>query len=149
MRLRAKLESTGKTTTGFEIPESFVEDLAGGRHPKVTVTVNNFTFRTSIASMGGRYLLGVSADRRKEAKIEAGQTHDIDITLDTAPRETELPDDFAAALSTNPAAQQFWNTLSHSKQSWHVHQVTSAKKPETRAARIEKSITMLGAGQAR
>jgi hypothetical protein len=149
MRFRAELESAGKTTAGFEVPESVVKHLDAGGHPKVTVTVNGFTFRTSIAKRGGRYLLGVSADRRQEAAIQAGQVLDVDVELDTAPREIDLPDDLATALAAHPQAETFWNTLSYSKQSWHVHQITSAKKAETRAARIEKSIVLLSAGRAR
>ncbi|WP_199429534.1 YdeI/OmpD-associated family protein [Qaidamihabitans albus] len=149
MRFRAELESTGRTAAGFEVPEPVVEELGGGGHPKVAVTVNGFTFRTSIAKMGGRYLLGVSAARREEAGIEAGQVLDVDVELDTAPRELDVPDDLAAALAADAKAKAFWDTLSHSKQSWHVHQVTSAKKAETRASRVEKSVAMLREGRAR
>ncbi|MBC6451432.1 YdeI/OmpD-associated family protein [Actinokineospora xionganensis] len=149
MRFRAELESTGKNTAGFEVPEEVVESLGGGGHPKVSVTVDGFTFRTSIAKMGGRFLLGVSAERRAQAGIEAGQVFDVDVELDTAPRETEVPDDLAAALAADAQAKNFWDTLTHSKQSWHVHQVTSAKKAETRAARVEKSVAMLREGRAR
>jgi hypothetical protein len=149
MRFRAELESTGGTAAGFEVPAQVVEGLGGGGHPKVSVTVDGFTFRTSIAKMGGRFLLGVSAERRARAGIEAGQVLDVEVELDTAPRETEVPDDLAAALAADAQAKKFWDTLSHSKQSWHVHQVTSAKKAETRAARVEKSIAMLREGRAR
>jgi bacteriocin resistance YdeI/OmpD-like protein/uncharacterized protein DUF1905 len=149
MRFRTELESTGKTTAGFEVPASVVEGLGGGGHPKVTVTVDGFTFRTSIAKMGGRFLLGVSGERRAQSGMTPGQAYDVDVELDTAPRETEVPEDLAAALTADAAAKKFWDTLSHSKQSWHVHQVTSAKKAETRAARVEKSVTMLREGRAR
>jgi hypothetical protein len=149
MRFRAELELAGKTAAGFEVPEEVVENLGGGGHPKVTVTVNGFTFRTSIARMGGRFLLGVSVERRAQAGIEAGQVLDVDVELDTAPREIEVPDDLAAALAADDRATKFWDTLSYSKQSWHVHQVTSAKKAETRAARVEKSVAMLRDGRAR
>jgi uncharacterized protein YdeI (YjbR/CyaY-like superfamily) len=60
-----------------------------------------------------------------------------------------VPDDLAAALAADARATKFWDTLSYSKQSWHVHQVTSAKKAETRAARVEKSVAMLRDGRAR
>ena len=149
MRFNAELESTGKTTAGFEVPEEVVEGLGGGAHPKVSVTVNGFTFRTSIARMGGRYLLGVSAERRTAAGISAGDVLDVDVDLDTAPREVEVPDDFAAALAANPKAKAFWDTLSYSNQQWHVTQATSAKTPETRTRRLQKSITLLAEGQAR
>jgi hypothetical protein len=143
MRFRAELESTGKNTAGFEVPESVVEGLGGGKHPKVSVTVNGFTFGTSIARMGGRFLLGFSAQRREEAGVAAGEVLDVDVELDTSKREVEMPDDFAAALAADPAAKAFWDTLSYSKQSWHVLQITGAKKPETRASRIAKSVGML------
>jgi hypothetical protein len=149
MRFRAELESAGKTAAGFEVPGEVVERLGGGGHPKVSVTVNGFTFRTSIAKMSGRYLLGVSAERRAAAGIEPGHVFDVDVELDTAPREVEIPDDLAAALDADAQAKKLWDTLSYSNQSWHVHQVPSAGKAETRAARIEKSVAMLHDGRAR
>ncbi|NIK55622.1 DUF1905 domain-containing protein [Kribbella shirazensis] len=90
MKFTAELLATGKNTAGFEVPEPVVEALGGGARPKVSVTVNGFTFRTSIARMGGRYLLGVSADRRAEAGVAAGDVLEIDVELDTAPRELDL-----------------------------------------------------------
>lgn len=149
MKFRAELESAGKTAAGFEVPEEIVEKLGGGGHPKVSVTVNGFTFRTSIARMGGRYLLGVSAQRRTAAGVSAGEVLDVDVELDTAPREVDVPEELATALASDAKAKEFWDTLSYSKQQWHVVQVTSAKTHETRARRIEKSIAMLRDGRAR
>lgn len=149
MRFRAELKSAGKNAAGFEVPEEVVTGLGGGGHPKVSVTVEGFTFRTSIAKMGGQFLLGMSAERRAQSGVEVGRVFDVDVELDTAPREVELPDDLATALAADPQAKEFWDTLTHSKQSWHVDQVTSAKKPETRAARVEKSVAMLHDGRAR
>lgn len=149
MRFRAELESSGKNTAGFEVPEAVVEELGGGKHPKVSVTVHGFAFRTSIARMGGRYLLGMSVDRREQAGVTAGDVLDVDVELDTAPREVEVPADLAAALAAEPDAKAFWETLSHSKKQWHTLQVTEAKKAETRAARITKSVSMLREGRAR
>jgi hypothetical protein len=115
----------------------------------VVVTVDGYTFRTSVARTGGRYLLGVTAARREEGGIAAGEVHEVELCLDTAPREIEVPDDLAAALSADQDAKDFWDGLSYSKQSWHVFQVTGAKKAETRRARIDKSVAMLAAGRAR
>jgi Bacteriocin-protection, YdeI or OmpD-Associated/Domain of unknown function (DUF1905) len=143
MRFRAELLATGKSTAGFEVPESVVEELGGGKHPKVAVTVNGYRFHTSIARMGGRYLLGVSAERRDAAGVHPGDVLDVDVVLDTQPRETAVPDDLAAALSQDPAAAAFWNTLSPSRKQWHVLQVTGAKTAETRARRVGASIVML------
>jgi hypothetical protein len=149
MKFTAELESSGRTTTGFEVPVEVVDALGGGAHPKVSVTVNGFTFRTSIARMGGRFMLGVSAERRTEAGVSAGDVLEVDVALDTAPREVDVPEELAAALAADAKAQEFWQTLSYSKQQWHVLQVTSAKTDETRNRRIEKSVGMLREGRAR
>jgi hypothetical protein len=149
MKFTAELLSTGKNTAGFEVPESVVESLGGGARPKVSVTVNGFTFRTSIARMGGRYLLGFSADRRTEAGVTAGEVLEVEVSLDTAPRELEVPEPLAAALAADARAQAFWETLSYSNRQWHVLQVTSAKTDATRERRIKKSIGVLREGRAR
>jgi hypothetical protein len=149
MRFRAELQATGATTTGFEVPEEQVAALGGGKHPKVAVTVNGYRFRTSIARMGDSYWLGVSGERRAAAGVKAGDVLDVEVELDTAPREVEMPEDLAAALAGDPAAKAFWDTLSYSKQLWHVTQVTSAKKAETRASRVAKSVAMLREQRAR
>jgi hypothetical protein len=149
MRFSGELQATGGNTTGFRIPDATVDELGGGGRPKVVVTVNGYTFRSSIARMGGEYWLGVSAERRAAAGVKGGDLLDLEIELDTGPREIEVPADLAAALDADPAAKQFWATLSYSNQRWHAEQVTGAKKPETRAARVTKSIEMLHAGRAR
>lgn len=145
----AELELAGKTAAGFVVPDEVMAKLDGGGHPKVVVTVNGFTFRTSIARMGDRFMFGVSASRRAESGVAPGEVYEVEVGLDTAPREVEVPADFATALAANRDAQEFWNGLSYSKQSWHVLQVTGAKKAETRGARIEKSVAMLAEGRAR
>jgi len=149
MKFTAELESSGKTAAGLEVPAEIVQGLGGGGHPKVSVTVNGYTFRTSIARMGGRFMLGVSAERRTAAGVSAGDVLDVDVELDTAPREVDVPEELAAALAADAKAKEFWDTLSYSKQQWHTLQVTSAKTEETRDRRIEKSIGMLREGRAR
>ena len=149
MRFRAELKSNGKTAAGFEVPDQIVDDLGGGGRPKVKVTIGGYEFRTSIARMGDRYMLGVSNERRAEAGIAAGETLDVEVELDTAERRVEIPVDLAMALAAAPEAKAFFDSLSFSKQQWHTVQVTSAKKPETRANRVATSVAMLAAGRAR
>jgi hypothetical protein len=149
MRFRAELTATGGNTAGFPVDDEVVTALGGGGRPKVVATVNGFEWRSSIAKMGGIYWLGVSAERRAAAGIAAGEVLDVDVVLDTAVREVEMPADFAAALAAEPAAQNFWESLSYSNQSWHVLQITGAKAAETRARRVEKSVAMLREGRAR
>ncbi|MEU4287397.1 YdeI/OmpD-associated family protein [Kribbella sp. NPDC026596] len=149
MKFTAELESSGKNTAGFVVPADVVEALGGGAHPKVSVTVNGYTFRTSIARMGGRFMLGFSAERRTEAGVTPGEVLDVEVELDTAPRELDVPKELTAALAADAKAKEFWDTLSYSKQQWHVLQVTTAKTDATRDRRIEKSVGMLREGKAR
>ena len=149
MKFQTMLEASGRTATGFEVPPAVVEALGAGKHPKVTVTVNGFTYRSSIALMGGRYLIGVSADRRAAAGVQAGDPLDVELALDTAVRDVEVPEDLATALAAEPDAKAFWDGLSYSNKSWHVLQVTGAKKAETRDARVVKTVAAMRERRAR
>jgi hypothetical protein len=149
MRFRGELRATGGNTTGFLVDDEVVAGLGGGGRPKVVVTIGGFSWRSSIARMGGDYWLGVSAERRAAAGIAAGDVLDVEVALDTAVREVEMPADLAAALAAEPAAQAFWDGLSYSNKSWHVLQVTGAKAAETRARRVARSVAMMLDGRAR
>jgi hypothetical protein len=149
MRIRALLEQNGKTAVGFAVPEATVLALGKGRRPPVNVTINGYTYRSTVAPMGGRYLVGVSAENRAAAGVRGGETHDIELTLDTAPREIELPADFAGALAADPEARRTFDALSPSNKGYHVTLIGSAKSDETRQRRIEKSIAALHAGKPR
>jgi hypothetical protein len=149
MKLTAELESTGGTTTGFRVPDEFVAELGGGGRPKVTATVNGHTWQTSIAKMGGEYWLGVSAANRTAAEVEAGELLDVEVVLDTAVREIEVPADLAAALAANPAAQATWDKLSFSNKRYHAEQITGAKTDATRERRVAKSVQILETGKPR
>ncbi|MCU1537485.1 MAG: hypothetical protein JWP82_1836 [Humibacillus sp.] len=136
MEFTTELAAMGGTTTGFVVPDEIVEALGGGRRPKVAATVEGYTWRTSIASMGGRFLLGASAAVRAAAGIAAGETHTVTVELDDAPRSIEVPDDLAAALAAEDGATAAWDRLSYSLQRRHAESVAAAKQPETRARRI-------------
>lgn len=143
MHLVSELTATGGTTTGIRIPDEAVAELGGGNRPKVVATVNGHTWRTSIARMGGAFWLGVSAENRTAAGLSAGDTVELDVELDSAPRTVEVPDDLAVALAGEPAAKAAFDALSYSQQRQHVLAVESAKKPETRTRRIESVIGAL------
>ena len=148
-RIRALLEQNGKTAVGFAVPEAVVLALGKGKRPPVRVTLNGYTYRSTVAPMGGRYLVGVSADNRAAAGVAGGQTHDIELELDEAPRVVALPADFAAALDAEPAARATFDRLSPSNQGYHVSLLEGAKSDETRARRLEKSIGALREGRPR
>jgi hypothetical protein len=148
-RIRALLEQNGKTAVGFAVPEDVVLALGKGKRPPVRVSINGYTYRSTVAPMGGRYLIGVSAENRAAAGVAGGETHDIELELDDAPRTVDLPADLAAALDAEPAARRTFDALSPSNQGYHVTLVTSAKTDETRQRRIEKSIAALRQGRPR
>jgi Bacteriocin-protection, YdeI or OmpD-Associated/Domain of unknown function (DUF1905) len=143
MRLRAELVSHGGNTAGFVVPEGIVETLGGGRRPKVVVTLGGHTWRSSITFMGGQFLLGVSMANRTAAGATTGETYDVDVTLDAAPRVVAVPEDLAEALDATPGARAAWDGLSYSHQRAHVEPILAAKKPETRARRITATIDLL------
>ena len=149
MRFRASLETEGKTATGINVPADVVEALGAGKRPRVKVTINGHTYRSSVAVLGGRYMLGVSAENRAAAGVEGGQDVDVDLELDTAPREVTVPPDLASALAAEPAARATFDGLSYSNKSWHVLQIEGAKSDETRQRRIAKSVGALRAGRMR
>jgi hypothetical protein len=149
MKIRALLEQNGKTAVGFAVPEDVVLALGKGKRPPVNVTLNGYTYRSTVAPMGGRYLVGVSAENRAAAGVAGGETHEIELTLDSAPREVELPADFEAALTADPAARRTFDALSPSNKGYHVSLLEGAKTDETRQRRLEKSIAALHAGKPR
>jgi len=145
MRFKATILSAGKTATGIEVPAEVVEEL-GSKRPKVRATINGYTYRSSVASMGGTFMLGVSAEVREKAQVAAGDRVDVDLELDTAPREVSLPADFAKALSKNAVAKRAFAGLSYSRQRAFVDGIGGAKKPETRQRRIDNAIESLRKG---
>lgn len=135
MRYRTTIALLGNNT-GIPVPDEVVEALGQGRKPPVVVTVRGHTYRTTVASRGGQYLLSLSAANRAAAGVSGGDEVDVDIELDTAPREVEVPTDLAAALASNPAAQAAWDRLTYSHRQRHVLAVEGAKAAETRARRV-------------
>ena len=145
MRFRATLETNGRTATGIEVPTSVVDALAAGKRPPVRVTLHEHTYRTTVARMGGRFLVPVSAEVRRAAGVTAGDQLDVGIELDDAPRTVDVPADLAAALAEAPAAAQAWEKLAYTHQKEWARSVEDAKKPETRARRIAAAVEALRA----
>ena len=149
MRFRTTILQSGKTAMGFIVPEEAVTALGAGKRPPVTVTINGYTYRNTVAVMGGDFMIGVSSEHRGPAKVSAGDEVDVDLELDTAPRVIDVPEELARALDADPAAKATWDKLSYSNKSWHTLQVTGTNNPETRARRIDKSIAALREGRIR
>ena len=147
MRFRATLESNGKTATGIQVPDEVVETLGAGRKPAVRVSIAGHTYRSTIASRGGRYLLGVSAENRERAGVAAGDELDVELELDTEPREVTVPPDLAALLDRHAEARRFYEGLSTSRRKAIVLGIEGAKTAETRQRRIEKAVAQLREGR--
>ena len=147
MKFRASIELAGKTATGIEVPAAVVAKLGSSKKPAVRVTIKGYTYRSTVATMGGRFMLPVSAEVREAAGVAARDTVDVDVELDTAPREVTVPADFSRALTRAPAAKRFFEGLSFSNKQRIVIAIESAKAPETRERRIAKSVDGLRRGQ--
>jgi antitoxin component of MazEF toxin-antitoxin module len=145
MRFESVVELGGKTATGVGIPDEVIEALGTSKRPPVTVTVNGYTYRTTAVRMGGRYFVPLAAENREAAGVQAGDDIVVDIENDTAPREVDLPADLAEAM--DDAARAAYDGLSYTHRKEWVRWVEEAKKPETRATRIERTVAGLRAGK--
>src|ERR1700674_3951858 len=137
MRFRTKILAAGKTAAGIEVPPKVVEALGSTKVPLVRVTIKDHTYRSAVAVMGGKFMIGVSNENRKAAGVEAGDTVDVDIELDTKPRELAVPDDFTKALGRDAKAKKVFEGLSNSKKQRLVLPVANGKTPETRQRNID------------
>jgi hypothetical protein len=147
MRFRTTVELGGKTATGLPVPDAVVSALGVGKRPSVQIRIGDHTYRTTVASMGGRFLVPLSAENRAAAGVAAGDQVDVDIALDTAPREVIVPADLADALAHDDEARQFFDTLAYTHRKEWVRWIEEAKKAETRRARVTKAIEALRAGK--
>lgn len=147
MRFRTTVELGGKAATGVQVPDEVVSSLGGGKRPAVLVTIEGHTYRTTVASMGGRYLLPLSAEHRASAGVAAGDDVDVDITLDTEPRKVEVPDDLSEALARDEQARHLFDALAYTHRKEWVRWVEEAKRADTRQARISKTIEALREGK--
>ena len=145
MRFRTKILPAGKTAAGIEVPAKVVAALGSSKRPPVRATINGYTYRSTVAVMGGVFMLGVSNEVRKNAGVAAGDTVDIDLELDDKPRDVELPPDFAAALGRNAKAKKFFEGLSYSKKTTLVRAL-DVKAADVRAQRIAKTVEQLKEG---
>lgn len=129
--------------TGLVVPENILEELGGGKRPLVVVSVNDYVYRSAIAKMGDKFLISLSAENRANAKVKGGDEVNLTLELDTAPREVELPSEFAAALNKNKTAKSAFDKLAPSKKKAIVVSINDAKTEETKTRRIEKAIESL------
>lgn len=142
MKFKTKILQIGNNT-GINVPPEIIEKLAAGKKPPVVVTLNKYTYRNTVAVMGGKYMISLSAENRKNADVKVGDELEITIALDTEPRTVELPPDFQKALDNNKPAKAGFEKLSPSKKKAIVVSINDAKTQETRMKRIDKAMDSL------
>jgi len=147
MRFRTTISLHGKNNAGIPVPDDVVQKLNSGKRPAVSVTLGGHTYRSSIAVMGGGNFIALNAQNRKATGVEPGDDVDVDIELDAAPREVTIPDDLKAAFKGEAAAKKFFDGMSYTNRNACVTWLESAKKAETREARVVKAIEMLNEGK--
>jgi len=147
MRFHGTVQLNGKTATGIEVPLEVVESLGPSKRPSVRVTINGHAYRSSVATMGGAFMLPVSAEQRAGAGVAAGVEVEVDLDLDTEPREVSVPPDLAEALDRDKDAGRFFAGLSYSQQRRYVLSIEEAKTAETRLRRIAAAVGRLHEGR--
>lgn len=143
MRIETTLFKMGNNT-GIELSPEVIEALGGGKRAPVVVSVNGFEYRSTVGVMGGRFLIPFSADKRAATGLAGGEAISVEVTLDTAPRTVDVPEDLAAALAAAGLRAAF-DALSPSQQKAHVTNIESAKATDTRARRVEAIVAKLRA----
>lgn len=147
------IKKTFKTTVVKEGPMCFVpvpfdpKPVFGKLRAPVRVTLNGYSYRSTIASMGRGPCIPLRRSHRVAAGLEGGETLDVTLALDTEKREVQAPADLVRALKANPPAWDRWRELSYSHQREHVEAIAEAKRPETRDRRIAGAVRMAGVRQ--
>lgn len=141
---RTTLWASGGNNVGIVVPEDVVLGFGRGKRVPVVVTIDgDHSYRNTISSMGGQYLISFSAATRAATGLGAGDEVEVTLEVDDAPRIVEVPDALAAAFSEDPAAAATWAELSYSKQRAHAESITGAKTEATRDRRLRKVLDAL------
>lgn len=130
------------TSTFIQVPLD-VRATFGRARPPVLVTVNGYTYRSTIAVYGGRSYLPVNKEHREKAGVAPGDTITVELTPDPESQQVQVPDDLRGALDDDPAVRTLFDALSYSHRREYVIWVDGAKRPETRERRIVQTVERL------
>jgi hypothetical protein len=133
--------------TGIVVPDDVVAKLGQGKKPKVVVSLKGYSYRSTVAVMGGKFMLPLAKEHRDKAGVKGGDKVEVTLEVDDAPREVEVPKDLAAALKRAGARAAF-DKLAFTHRKEHVRSIEEAKAAETRTRRIEKAVAMVLAKKA-
>lgn len=142
LSFRTTIQAYGPAAAIF-LTESQAVELSEAKQPPVLVTIGATTQRLRITRMGGPVCIGLSKAARAGLGVQIGDEVDVVIELDEAERTVEVPDDLAAALADDPAAEQAWAGLSYTRRKEIAQSLTQAKQQATRQRRLAKALAEL------
>lgn len=148
-RFKAQLQPRGPAAAVVLDDEQVAIVGEGAKRFPVVATINGYTWRTSVARMGGEFLLGLSKEVRQGAGAQAGDEVDVIIELDAAPREVEVPEALAVALAADPEASAAFGRMAFTHRKEYARWVAEAKREETRQRRVVQALEMIRAGKTR
>src|SRR3954468_14646435 len=149
IRFRTQLQARGPAAAVVLDDAQVAAVGEGAKRFPVVATVNGYTWRTSVARMGGESLLGLNRQVREAAGVAAGDTVDVVLLLDREPREVDVPDDLAAALAADAEAKAIFDALAFTHRKEYARWITEAKRDDTRQRRLSQAIEMIRAGKTR
>jgi len=142
-KFRATLQTDDESAFTYIVIPFKAQDIFGRGRPPVRVTLNGYAYRSTLAPYGSEYYLAVNQTVRAGARVKVGDRVTVIVEADEAPRPIKAPTDLARALKASPPAQTRWKELSFTHQKEYVTAIEDAKRPETRARRIEKTVERL------
>jgi hypothetical protein len=145
--VRVHLRDAGGGGAVFDLPAQAAAALGERKRPPVTVTIGDYTFRTTVAVYGGQPMIGVNKGHRASAGIGIGDSFDVVVALDEEPRVVEVPTDLAEALAADHAARAGFDKLSYTHRREYVQWIAEAKRPATRARRVAETVDRVRAGR--
>jgi hypothetical protein len=149
IRLTTKLVPRGPAAAVVLDDEQVAAVGAGAKRFPVVATVNGYSWRTTVTRMRGEFLLGLNREVRDGAGVNAGDSVEVEIALDAAPREVDVPGALATALDGDPEAGAAFNALAYTHRKEYARWVDEAKREATRQRRVAQALEMLRAGETR
>ncbi len=136
--INVKLLSKGNLTA---IPIGFnPKQVFGKVRAPVIVTLNGYSYKSTISSMGGEIFVPLRKSHREAANVNSNEVYSIQIELDTQKREIKAPEELERALKAEETLWKKWQRLSYTMQKEYAESISSAKKQETKIRRLEKAI---------
>jgi hypothetical protein len=149
IRFRAQLQQRGPAAA-VVLDETQVAAVGeGAKRFPVVATVNGYTWRTSVARMGGEFLVGLNREVREGAAVQAGDQAEVTIELDRMPREVQVPEALAAALAADPQAAASFEQMAFTHRKEYARWIAEAKRAETRQRRVAQALEMIRSGKTR